>query len=261
MRQWKNFPPFSVTLVDQIDFLFLLRKPSEGGLGPRGPVRMTWRSDPHSYEISPYFVIISFEILSMMCQEQIEAKNGKSFSLVFLPPLPSHLSPNMELCALSLLGLCDKMALSDRIATETWCISAMLTEEESAKVTSNGLCSNHARHPERLRPFFEAPPSKRSKSDPPDTSTPPRISPQNTGPAPITPPNSGGEKLCNGINNPDLEVFISHRHGFVIIDYEGYLWGEKQRGWTTYKARMCPGVVVSKKKNGATSATASTRQC
>jgi len=152
----------------------------------------------------------------------------------------------MEICALSLLGYCDKEALPNRYATENWCSSAQLTEDEKAKVRSKPLCANHARHPDRLRPEIETPPLKRSKSDPPVTPSSQKLSSERSGSVPITPPNSGGEKLCNGINNPDLEAAIERKYGFVYLDDEGYIWGEKSKGWTTYRARMCTGVVRSK---------------
>ena len=53
--------------------------------------------------------------------------------------------------------------------------------------------------------------------------------------------------MCNGINNPDLEEFVHHKFGFLYLDEEGYLWGEKMKGWTTYKARMCTGKARDKR--------------
>ena len=170
-------------------------------------------------------------------------KRTKAF---FSPPLPSLLSLQMELCALSLVGRCDKEALSGRYATDFWCSSAQLTEEEKAKVIFKPLCGTHSSHPARLRPDFETPPLKRSKSDPPVTPASQKISSSQLGSAPITPSNSGGEKKCNGINNPDLEAFVQYKFGFVYLDEDGYLWGEKPKGGTTYRAKMCTGVARSK---------------
>lgn len=42
--------------------------------------------------------------------------------------------------------------------------------------------------------------------------------------------------MCNGVNNPDLEAFIQYKYGFTYPDEKGYSWGEKQKGWTTYKS-------------------------
>ena len=53
--------------------------------------------------------------------------------------------------------------------------------------------------------------------------------------------------MCNGINNPDLEEFVHHKFGFLYLDEEGYLWGEKMKGWTAYKARMCTGKARDKR--------------
>jgi len=177
-------------------------------------------------------------------QQKKSSKKKKSFQ----PQLPSFLSLEMELCALSYLGLCDKESVSKRYATEGWCSTALLTEEEKAKVLYRPLCGNHSSHPARLRPEIQTPPLKRSKSDPPATPTSQKISPNAPGSLPITPPNSGGEKLCHGVNNPDLEKFVEYKYGFVYLDDEGYHWGEKMRGWTTYRARMCTGEVVGKKE-------------
>jgi len=48
-------------------------------------------------------------------------------------------------------------------------------------------------------------------------------------------------KPCLGTNNEALEKFIEHRFGKIIPDDEGYLWGYKQRGWTTFKSMLCTG--------------------
>ena len=172
-------------------------------------------------------------------------RSHPSENQIFLP-LSSLISLHMDICALSLLGLCDKESSSYRIASKEWCSTASLTEEEKAKVVTKGLCANHSRHPERLRPEISTPPAKRSKSDP-STTSPSRKITDFPGWVPISPPRSGCEKLCNGINNPDLEEFIKDKHGFVYLDEEGYLWGEKLRGWTTYRARTCTGEVAGKK--------------
>ena len=129
--------------------------------------------------------------------------------------LSSLISLHMDICALSLIDLCDKESSSYRIASKEWCSTASLTEEEKAKVVTKGLCANHSRHPERLRPEISTPPAKRSKSDP-STTSPSRKITDFPGWVPISPPSSGCEKLCNGINNPDLEEFIKDKHGFVF---------------------------------------------
>jgi len=109
------------------------------------------------------------------------------------------------------------------------------------------LCGTHASHPARLRPEIETPPLKRSKSNPPTTPTSQRISSDQSGSAPISPPSSGGAKLCNGVHN-DLEEFMQYKYGFSVLDDEGYPWGEKLPGWTTYRARHCAGVATGKKE-------------
>lgn len=162
--------------------------------------------------------------------------------------LPSLCSLHMERCALSLLGRCDKEALSNRCVTASWSTAALLTEEEKTKVLFRPLCSNHGTHPERLRQEIQTPPLKRVKSDPPVTPSSQKISSRCPGSAPVSPPNSGGEKLCNGVNNRDLEEFIAYKYGFTFSDEEGYPWGEKLRGWSTYRARLCARVVLSKKE-------------
>jgi len=167
-------------------------------------------------------------------------KRKKIFSLLFL------FSSTMERCALSLLGRCDKEASSGRYANESWCVTAKLTEEEKAKIEFKPLCKNHANRPERVTPEFQTPPLKRSKSDPPATPSSQKISSSQPASFPITPPNSGGEKKCNGINNPDLEEFVQYKFGFTYPDDEGYPWGEKLKTWPTYRARMCTGVARSK---------------
>ena len=110
------------------------------------------------------------------------------------------------------------------------------------------LCGTHASHPARLRPEIETPPLKRSKSNPPTTPTSQRISSDQSGSAPISPPSSGGAKLCNGVHNEDLEEFMQYKYGFSVLDDEGYPWGEKLPGWTTYRARHCAGVATGKKE-------------
>ena len=49
------------------------------------------------------------------------------------------------------------------------------------------------------------------------------------------------EKPCLGTNNTLLETFLEDKFGFTYADEEGYSWGEKQRGWTTFRARLCTG--------------------
>ena len=161
---------------------------------------------------------------------------------------PSPLSLHMELCALSLLGLCDRKATQNRHATPNWCSKSSLSEKEREKIMFLPLCPSHGTHPEHVTPDFETPPLKRSKSDPPATPTSQRISSTGPGSLPITPPDSGGEKLCHGVNNQNLEEFIEYKYGFTFPDEEGYPWGEKLRGWTTYRARLCTRVVFSKKE-------------
>lgn len=153
----------------------------------------------------------------------------------------------MKLCALSLLDRCDQEAVHNRHATPNWCSKASLTEEEKVKIMFQELCASHGTHPDRVRPDIETPPSKRSKSDPPVTPSSQKISSSQPGSFPITPPNSGGEKKCNGINNPNLEEFVHHRFGYIYLGEDGYLWGEKQKGWPTYRARMCTGTARDKR--------------
>ena len=45
--------------------------------------------------------------------------------------------------------------------------------------------------------------------------------------------------LCLGVNNTELEKFIEHKYGFAYPDEDGYPWGQKQRGWTTFRAISC----------------------
>ena len=50
---------------------------------------------------------------------------------------------------------------------------------------------------------------------------------------------------CLGVNNTELEQFIELKYGFTCLDEEGYPWGEKQRSWTTFRARSCGGKAIS----------------
>ena len=53
--------------------------------------------------------------------------------------------------------------------------------------------------------------------------------------------------MCNGIQNPDLEEFMQYKFGFSVLDNNGYPWGEKLKGWTTFRARLCTRVAFAKK--------------
>jgi len=52
-------------------------------------------------------------------------------------------------------------------------------------------------------------------------------------------------KDCSGTNNPDLENFVEYKYGFTYPDGDGYPWGEKLRGSTTFRSRECSGEAIS----------------
>ena len=126
-----------------------------------------------------------------------------------------------------------------------------MSEEDAAKVKDEGLCEYHSRHPERIgRSTTPSPPAKKLKAHGLESSQ-----------SPITPasPKSNSkmveaatqtdEKIevesCLGLNNELLEKFIEHRFGKTILDEEGYLWGKKNEGWTTFRAEFCTGMARS----------------
>ena len=173
-------------------------------------------------------------------------KNGvKIFFCLFLPFLPH--SPLMSLCALNQLGLCGNLAAQYRYATQDWCKVAQLSEEDMSKVQGKPLCSNHSREPTRINsPTTPSPPAKKLRSDTPTSPTSPTIakSPLSGPQMEEAGPQTAGKivtKPCLGTNNEALEKFIEHRFGKIIPDDEGYLWGYKQRGWTTFKSVLCTG--------------------
>jgi len=153
----------------------------------------------------------------------------------------------MSLCALKYLGLCGNPAAQYQYATQEWCKLAQLSEEDAAKVKDEGLCEYHSRHPERINsPTTTSPPAKKLRSDTPTSLTSPAVakSPLSVPQMEEAGPQTAGKiamKPCLGTNNEALEKFIEHRFGKIIPDDEGYLWGYKQRGWTTFKSMLCTG--------------------
>ena len=89
----------------------------------------------------------------------------KIFFLLPVFPFPSLHILHMQLCALSVLGICDKEISASRYATKDWCQKALLTDEEREKVEFKPLCKNHSNRPGDLRHQFETPPGKVLKSD------------------------------------------------------------------------------------------------
>jgi hypothetical protein len=157
----------------------------------------------------------------------------------------------MSLCALHKLGRCNKLVNEYRNASDEWCNKVILAEEDLAKIKGKALCENHGRHPERIgRPTTPSPPAKKLKANCLESFQ-----------SPITPasPKSNSKmveaatqtdekievKSCLGLNNEFLEKFIEHRFGKTILDEEGYLWGKKNEGWTTFRAEFCTGMARS----------------
>jgi hypothetical protein len=159
----------------------------------------------------------------------------------------------MESCGLSALGLCDKEAAQYRYATESWCASVSLNPEQLLKVKGKPLCKTHATHPDRINnPATPSPPAKKHKTD--STTSPlsphllqsPAARPKMKDAVAQTEENKPQFSPCLGTNNTDLEKFIESKYGYTYPDEDGYPWGEKLRGWTTFRARSCGRVARSK---------------
>ena len=174
-----------------------------------------------------------------------------SLSSSFCPPLCTLFSPLMSLCALHELGSCDHKVAESRYATEFWCLKTDLADEELAKIKGKGLCDNHSRV---RRPTTPSPPAKKHN-------TKSLVSPL----SPITASSSRSNsemvhaatqteekietgtktKTCLGLNNPELEKFVEHRFGKTTHNEDGYLWGKKNQGWTTFRSEFCTGMARS----------------
>jgi len=42
-------------------------------------------------------------------------------------------------------------------------------------------------------------------------------------------------------NQTALEKFVEHKYGLSYLDEEGYVWGQKKRGSTTFRSEGCTG--------------------
>jgi hypothetical protein len=155
----------------------------------------------------------------------------------------------METCALSILDLCDSTIGRSRFATDSWCERAKLSEQDALKVKGKQVCEYHGCHPERINnPATPSPPAKKLKTDSPMSPLPPPMlqspvaRPQMKDAASQT---AVEKTTCLGVNNANLERFIEFKFGFTYPDEDGYPWGQKQRGWTTFRAIICDRVAKS----------------
>jgi hypothetical protein len=149
-------------------------------------------------------------------------------------------------CILHLIGQCTDQAIKCRYATEEWCASTQLTAEQKATVRDGPLCANHHRHPERV--LETEPRMKRRKTAELReleilirAPTLVCVAVQTEGTTCSKETQTGATWPCAGLDHPDLAQWIEHHHGCVFLTDEGFLRGEKKKGWSTFRARECTG--------------------
>jgi len=193
----------------------------------------------------------------MASEDPMEIDNGMGKEgFVVLPP---------AMCVLTLLEKCQNVASADRFASQYWLRQSRLSFEEQEKVRGERLCKYHYNNPVRVASVeLITTPPKRARLDPAATGDDRPERPPSSNKATVTMVNAGTQteedrkkssrKLkstssrtnpprgsCAGLNNPELEDFIHQIHGFVYLDKDGYVWGEKTLGEESFYSKRCEG--------------------